>query len=90
METWRNMLSIIYYFEFSHLWLFQEFYIEVFCQDTRNHCDLINLISIVLLPKNSNMQERWATNIKDLKLLFRFAWSSLRIFYFVIATLGLS
>ena len=58
METSENMLSIIYYFEFSHFWLFQEFCIEVFCQDTKNHCDVMNLKSMDLLPKNSNMQER--------------------------------
>ena len=55
METSENMLSIIYYIEFSHFWLFQEFCIKVFCQDTRNRCDVMNLISMILFPKNSNM-----------------------------------
>ena len=45
-----------------------EFCIEVFCQDTRNRCDVTNLTSIVLFPKNCNIQERLATNIKAMKL----------------------
>ena len=58
MEARENILSIIYYFQISHFLPFQEFCIEVFCQDLRNRCNVMNLISMILFPKNSNMQER--------------------------------